>query len=107
MIKHYIRSTIIILLQAILPILALFILAPLLINKNSFAQWQHVLTNNQPVFIILHGLFYLALVWLWPKLITRLQTQNQLSPPQLSSALNIRWYLLTIFIFIDALMIWR
>lgn len=105
MIKHYIRSSIIVLIQTILPIIALLAIAPWFINSNLLTRWQSTVTNIQPLFLGLHGALYLALVLLWPKLISRLQNQHQLTAEQLSTALNTRWYLLVIFVFIDALMI--
>ncbi|WP_019215207.1 hypothetical protein [Legionella tunisiensis] len=107
MIKHYIRSSIIVLIQAILPIIGLLMIAPWIINTNILTRWQHTFANIQPLFLGLHGLLYLALILLWPKLVTRIQINNQLSSEQLKTALKVRWYLLAIFLFIDALMIWR
>ncbi|HAT6977306.1 hypothetical protein [Legionella pneumophila] len=105
MIKHYIRSSIIVLIQTILPIIGLLMITPWVINTNILTRWQHTFSNIQPLFLGLHGLLYLALILLWPRLISRLQNQHQLSPEQLSTALKVRWYLLGIFVFIDALMI--
>lgn len=105
MIKHYIRSSIIVLIQTLLPIVALLALAPWFINGNLFTRWQSTFATIQPLFLGLHGLLYLALILLWPRLISRIQNQHQLSPEQLSTALKARWYLLGIFVFIDALMI--
>ncbi|HFL2713413.1 TPA: hypothetical protein ACGWTM_000546 [Legionella pneumophila] len=105
MIKHYIRSTIIVLIQTILLIIALLAIAPWFINGNLLTRWQSTFTTLQPLFLGLHGLLYLALVLLWPKLISRLQSQQQLTTEQLNTALKARWYLLGIFVFIDVLMI--
>lgn len=107
MIKNYIRSSIIVLIKAILPIIALLTLAPWIINTNLFAYWRHAFANIQPSFLVLHGLLYLALILLWPKLIARKKIQNQPTPEELNIALKIRWYLLAIFLFIDVLMIWK
>ncbi|HAU0183196.1 TPA: hypothetical protein JBF20_03150 [Legionella pneumophila] len=105
MIKHYIRSSIIVLIQTVLPIIALLVIAPWFINSNLLTRWQNTFTTIQPLFLVLHGVNYLFLVLLWPRLISRLQNQHQLTAEQLSKALNARWYLLAIFVFIDALMI--
>ncbi|HAU0843156.1 TPA: hypothetical protein ACT9KV_001340 [Legionella pneumophila] len=105
MIKHYIRSSIIVLIQTVLPIIALLAIAPWFINGNMLTRWQSTFTGIQPLFLSLHGLFYLVFILLWPRLISRLQNQHQLTPEQLSTALKARWYLLGIFVFIDALMI--
>ncbi|MFO8794468.1 hypothetical protein SDB36_12750 [Legionella pneumophila serogroup 1] len=105
MIKHYIRSSIIVLIQTLLPIVALLALAPWFINDNILTRWQSTFATIQPLFLGLHGVFYLALILLWPRLISRLQNQHQLAPEQLNTALKARWYLLGIFVFIDVLMI--
>lgn len=105
MIKHYIRSSIIVLIQTVLPIIALLAIAPWFINSNLLVLWQSTFSGIQPLFLLLHGVLYLALVLLWPKLISRIHNQHQLTAEQLSTVLNARWYLLAIFVFIDALMI--
>ncbi|HAU3625192.1 TPA: hypothetical protein F7146_10295 [Legionella pneumophila] len=105
MIKHYIRSSIIVLIQTILPMIALLAIAPWFINGSLLFRWQSTFATTQPLFLGLHGVFYLALILLWPRLISRLQNQHQLAPEQLNTALKARWYLLGIFVFIDALMI--
>ncbi|HAT8742760.1 TPA: hypothetical protein ACG3NF_002767 [Legionella pneumophila] len=105
MIKQYIRSSIIVLIQTVLPIIALLAIAPWFINSNLLARWQSTFTTIQPFFIGLHGVLYLALVLLWPRLISLIQNQHQLTTEHLNTALKARWYLLAIFVFIDALMI--
>lgn len=107
MIKNYIRSIIIVLTQTLLPILALLITAPWLIRSNLLEQWQKAVVNIQPWFLVLHGLFYLGLVFLWPQLVIRLQAQNKFSNEQLNLALKARWYLLGIFLFMDTIILWR
>lgn len=107
MIKPYIRSTIIGLIQAILPIIALLALAPWFINTDLLTRWQTLFGDIQPWFLGFHGVIYVTLILLWPKLVRRLQIPNQLSSEQLSRVLKIRWYLLSIFILIDVLMIGR
>ncbi|AMP90311.1 TPA: hypothetical protein ACIZB4_001264 [Legionella pneumophila] len=105
MIKHYIRSSIIVLIQTVLPIIALLAIAPWFINSNLLTRWQSTFTTIQPLFLGLHGVLYLSLVLLWPRLILRLQNQHQITTEQLNTALKTRWYLLGIFVFIDILMI--
>lgn len=105
MIRHYIRKSILVSIQTILLIIVLLAIAPWFINSNLFTHWQSTFTTIQPLFLGLHGLFYLTLVLLWPKLISRLQRQNQLTEDHMNTALKARWYLLGIFVFIDVLMI--
>lgn len=107
MLKNYLRSTIIVLLQAILPIFAILLIVPWVFNHSaSLMQWQQQLTQMKPWFLILHGLFYLAFFALWPKIIPRFQQQNNLTHKQLKTAINARWYLLATFVLIDLLMLW-
>ncbi|MFO8488039.1 hypothetical protein SC409_05235 [Legionella pneumophila serogroup 1] len=105
MIKNYIRSTIIVILQILLPITALLILAPLLINTKVINYLQQPVFH--PWFIVLHALFYLSLILLWPKLVQRIHKQNPINTEQFKMALKIRWYLLALFLFIDVLMLWK
>lgn len=105
MIKSYIRSTIIVIFQILLPITALLILAPLFINTKVINYLQQPVF--QPGFIGVHALFYLSLILLWPKLVQRLHKQNPINTEQFKTALKVRWYLLPIFLVIDALMLWR
>ncbi|HAU0368248.1 TPA: hypothetical protein JBF73_03450 [Legionella pneumophila] len=105
MIKHYIRSSIIVLIQTVLPIIILLAVAPWFINSNLLTRWQSTFITLQPLFLGLHGLFYVIIALLWPRLISRLRNQDQLTTEQLNTALKARWYLLAIFVFIDALMI--
>ncbi|HAT1762255.1 TPA: hypothetical protein I8Y99_000679 [Legionella pneumophila] len=108
MLKNYLRSTIIVLIQAILPIFAILLIIPWLFNhSSSLMQLQHQLTTMKPWFLIFHGVFYLVFILLWPKIIHRFQQQNELNNNQLNVAKNARWYLLATFILIDLLMLWR
>lgn len=107
MIKNYIRSAIIVLTQTLLPIIVLVIAAPWFINSNVLQLWQRSLASNQSWFLFFHGLFYLGLIFLWPKLIIRLQAQNKIGTEQLNLALKARWYLLSIFLFVDMVMLLR
>lgn len=108
MLKNYLHSTIIVLIQAILPIFAILLIMPWLFNhSSSLMQLQQQLTTMKPWFLIFHGLFYLAFVLLWPKIIHRFQQQTELNSNQLNIAKNARWYLLATFILIDLLMLWR
>ncbi len=104
MIKNYIRSTIIVIFQILLPITALLILAPLFINTKVINHLQQLLFH--PGLIVLHALFYLSLILLWPKLVQRLQKQNPVNTEQFKTALKVRWYLLALFLFLDALILW-
>lgn len=105
MIKNYIRSTIIVILQILLPITALLILAPLLINTKVINYLQQPVF--QPWFIVLRTLFYTSLILLWPKLVQRIDKQNPINTEQYKAALKVRWYLLALFLFIDVLMLWK
>ena len=107
MLKNYLRSTIIVLIQAILPIFAILLIIPWLFNHSSSLMQVQQLTTMKPWFLIFHGLFYLAFILLWPKVIHRFQQQTELNSNQLNMAKNARWYLLATFVLIDLLMLWR
>lgn len=106
MIKISIRSTIIVLIQCIIPIFALLLFVPWLIQTQPLAQWQQTLSDFKTKVLLLHGLFYLAIILLWPTFVLKLNPKSELPPEQLSTLLNARWYLLSIFLCIDALMFW-
>ena len=103
MIKHYSRLFIIGTLQGIFPIVLLLAIAPILIKTPALSYF----TGLHPAFLILHGLFYLALIRGWPRLIHHLQTNHPASPEAIQTLLKCRWYLLAIFLLIDTLMLWR
>lgn len=104
--KKYIRSSIIVLLQIVLPIIALLIVTPWLINSQAFNHLQDYLNANQPWFLIWHGLFYLMLFFSWPILLNKITQKHQLSNGQLKKISQFRWYLIITFILIDFLMLW-
>ncbi|MCW8444221.1 hypothetical protein OQJ05_09185 [Fluoribacter gormanii] len=106
MIKNYIiRSTIIGIFQILLPIVILLVLAPWYINTQVINHLKQPVF--QPWFIVLHTLFYLGLILLWPKLVQHIHKQNPINTEQFKTALKVRWYLLALFLFIDALMLWK
>ncbi|KTC66370.1 Uncharacterised protein (plasmid) [Legionella adelaidensis] len=107
MLIKYIRSTIIVITQSILPILGLLICTPLLLESNALNTVRHSLVRLNAWFLLFHGLFYFFLVLLWPKVVSRYRAQNHLNAEQIKIALNIRWYLLGIFLLIDSLVLWR
>ncbi|KTD20018.1 hypothetical protein [Legionella israelensis] len=104
--KNYIRSSIIVLIQTILPIIALLIITPWFINSQTFNYLQDYLKANQPWFLIWHGLFYLGLFFIWPILIKKISQHHQLTGSQLKKISQSRWYLIITFILIDVLMLW-
>ncbi|HHT9843853.1 TPA: hypothetical protein ACT9I4_001970 [Legionella pneumophila] len=104
--KNYIRSSIIVLIQTILPIIALLIITPWLINSQSFNYLQDYLKANQAWFLIWHGLFYLMLFFSWPILTNKITLQHQLNANLIKKVSQSRWYLIIIFILIDMLMLW-
>ena len=61
--KNYIRSSIIVLIQTILPIIVLLIITPWLINSQTFNYLQDYLKANQPWFLIWHGQFLLGIFY--------------------------------------------
>lgn len=104
--KNLIRSCIIVLIQAILPIIALLVITPWLINSQTLDHLQDHLKAHQPWFLIWHGLFYLALFCTWPIMIKKITQHHQLTYGQIKKISQSRWYLIITFILIDILMLW-
>lgn len=104
--KSLIRSSIIVLIQTILPIMALLIITPWLTNSQILNHLQDYLKANKPWFLIWHGLFYLALFFTWPILMKKIPQQHQLNKSQIKKISQSRWYLVITFILIDILMLW-
>ena len=104
--KNYIRSSIIVLIKTILPIIALLIITPWFINSQTLNHLQDYLKANQLGFLIWHGLFYLALFFTWPILMNKIHQQQQFSEGQIKKISQSRWYLIITFILIDILMLW-
>ncbi len=99
--KNYLRSSIIVLTQTILPILVLLVITPWLIRQTtSFSQWHTFLSNNHHLFLMMHIGFYIALILFWPKLVKTMKTQAT-TQQQLSLAKQARWYLVGIFLLIE------
>ena len=104
MLKNYLRSTIIVLLQAILPIIALIMATPWLINQSTrLKDWQGFFTQNQLVFLMAHFVFYILLVVLWPKLVSMLKSEET-NQQQYHLAMQARWYFAAIFMFFELIL---
>lgn len=104
--KSLIRSSIIVLVQTILPIIVLLIITPWLFKSNTFNHMQDYLKANQAWFFIWHILFYVTLFFSWPILIGKINQQRQLTINQIKKISQSRWYLIATFILIDTLMLW-
>lgn len=108
MLKKYLKSTIIVLLQFALPGMLLLLLAPVFLKKiHSENQWQYFLSHYQPWFFLGHILFYLMLFFLWPYGVQYL-IHRQSQPPfeqHIKTAIHARIYLIAA-LFIFELLIW-
>ncbi|QBR84697.1 hypothetical protein E3983_10165 [Legionella israelensis] len=105
--KNYIRSSIIVLIQCILPIVVLLTITPWLIHTNTLSHIQDYLKASQPWFFLWHGLFYVVIFFTWPIIINCInQQQHQLTSDQIYKIRQSRWYLIAAFILIDLLMLW-
>lgn len=110
MLKKHIRSTIIVLFKCLVPVILLLLLAPLLLQfSQQINQFQHFFDTHQIGFHIFHGLFYLAIYWLWPRLIHAhiRHNKNDITTDQIRTAQNARWYLLAAMAFFELLTWWR
>lgn len=104
MLKNYLRSTIIVLLQAILPIIALIMVTPWLLNQSNILKgWYVFFYQNQLVCLMTHFLFYILLIGLWPKLVSMLKSEET-NQQQLNIAMQAHWYFVGIFIFFEIIL---
>ncbi|MFT4059660.1 MAG: hypothetical protein QM652_08940 [Legionella sp.] len=96
--------------KTLLPVVLILLLAPQFIRFSSkLNSTSHFFQNYQIHFLILHSLFYLALYWCWPRLITVLlnRCHHEISDFQIKVALQARNYLLAALIFFELLVWWR
>jgi len=108
MLKKYIRSTIIVTFKYLAPVLLLLLVAPMLLQfSQEMNQAQKFLSTHQSSFHILHGLFYILVYCLWPRLIHARSKENELTPEQIQIALNAKWYLLAAMAVFELLTWWR
>lgn len=106
MLKKYTRSTIIVLIQGIVPVVLLLIFAPLLIQfHDGFNQVQQFFQSHKIGFLITHITLYLVFLYLWPRIIKRLTIES--TEEQMQSALKAKWYLLAVMAFFDLIVWWR
>lgn len=104
MLKKYLSSSIIVLFQFILLGLLISICAPLLLKNNYFAQHMNLfLIHYQSIFLIGHLLFYLVFYVSWPRVVTFIATSQSDTPSttQINKAIQVRLYLLAIFLSIE------
>lgn len=110
MLNNWFYKSIIGISKFILPVVLLLLLAPQLMrfsieisSMNDFLKIHHV------GFLLCHMLFYIALYWAWPKLITSMinRRQDELDEAQIKVALQAKYYLLAALIFFELLMWWR
>lgn len=110
MLKKYLRSTIIVTIQVILPVGLLLLLAPQLLQFNQgFAQASHFFVLHKLGFLVSHIIFYLAFFWLWPKIIhfyIKSQT-HEVTTEQMELAFKAKWYLLLAMAFFELMVWWR
>ncbi|MBA2650293.1 MAG: hypothetical protein H0U75_12025 [Legionella sp.] len=92
--------------KIVLLVALLFLLAPQFLQYSiELNTANHFFQAHQMSFLIFHGLFYLALYWVWPKLITVLVGQNKLNESQIKMILQARVYLLAALVTFE-LLVW-
>ncbi|BCZ97747.1 hypothetical protein SCZ71_12755 [Legionella pneumophila serogroup 1] len=94
----------------ILPVVLLLLLAPQLMRfSTEFSSMNDFFKTHQICFLLYHMLFYLALYWAWPKLITGMvnRRQHELDEAQIKLAVQARGYLLTALVFFELMVLWR
>lgn len=110
MLNRYARTTIIAITKYILPVVLLFLLAPLLVEFSpQLTQANQFFHLHQVAFLFLHTVFYLALYCLWPRIIYVLvnRSPHEITQEQIHSALNAKWYLLSALVFFELFFWWR
>ena len=110
MLNKYVRTTIIAITKYILPVVLLLLLAPQLVQFSPLlTQANQFFHLNQVAFLLLHGLLYLALNWVWPRIIHALvnRSPHEITQEQINSALKAKWYLLAALVFFEILVWWR
>lgn len=94
----------------ILPVVLLLLLAAQLMRfSTELSIINDFFKNHQIGFLLGHMLFYLALYWAWPKLITGMinRCQDELDEAQIKLALQAKYYLLAALILFELLIWWR
>ena len=107
--NKYLRSTIIVTIQCIVPAMLLFLIAPQLIHHSGeLNQVQIFFKAHQGMLFIAHNLFYLSLFFLWPQVINLTVSRKNHAPDtnQIKIALSARWYLLAAMAFFELLIFW-
>ncbi|HAT4455351.1 TPA: hypothetical protein RGI28_001940 [Legionella pneumophila] len=110
MLNKRIHKSIIGISKILLPVMLLLLLAPQLIRFNlELSMTNRFFQTHQMSFLIIHGLFYLALYWCWPRLITVLinRYKHEINESQIKLALQARGYLLATLVFFELLIWWR
>lgn len=110
MLKKYIKSFIIVLIQFIPPAILVVLIAQFLIqHPETAAHVRHFFIHFKGAFLLSHVVFYIGLFFLWPKVVLLISKRQNLepTPEQLSKANQIRLYLIAILIFIELLNVVR
>ena len=107
--NKYLRATIIVTAQCILPVLLLLCIIPVLINHaHELNQLQKFIQAHQIALLLLHSLVYLSCFLLWPYLIKLIISHQNNRPDinQIKIAISARWYLLAAVAFFELLIYW-
>ena len=106
MLNRYARLSIIALTKYILPVVVLLLLIPQLLHFSpQIIQANKFFHYHQCSFLLVHGLFYLAFYYCWPRIIYFLvkRSNHLITQEQLHCALNAKWYLLTALVFFEVM----
>ncbi|KTD18258.1 hypothetical protein Ljor_2564 [Legionella jordanis] len=110
MLNNWFYKSIIGISKFILPVVLLLFLAPQLMRfSTEISSMNDFFKIHQVGFLLCHMLFYIALYWAWPKLITGMvnRRQDELDEAQIKLALQAKYYLLAALIFFELLIWWR
>ena len=110
MLKKYLTSSIIVLIQFIVLAAIAATITPLLFqNSNSLKQVNTYFILYQTTFLLGHSLFYMLFYLSWPTLVKRIAADRSIKPEhhQIDKAIQIRNYLIAIFASIELINLLR
>lgn len=110
MLKKMFRNTIITLIQGIVLVVLVNLAGNYLLDTPERAQrWQNFLNHSKHSFLMLHGLFYIALYFAWPYVVRTLffKRIQKAEASSIEKAIQARVYLIAIFILFEILFYMR
>ncbi|EHL29738.1 hypothetical protein [Legionella drancourtii] len=110
MLKKFLKPSIIVVIQVILLVIFILCITPFLLkNIDSLNHFRQLIQQFKWPLLLIHGVFYTLLYFLWPLLIKVLSRRQAIPPSdeQRRGALNARLYLIGAFIIFECLNLLR